>query len=95
MTTKSDRRTALREVVEELTPPGWLARVPGHVLHDRRGALVAWLAAEGLPPVNGLELSAERLRRRRVRHGYRIAARDAARRAADLTGDPKATAVAG
>lgn len=83
MTTASNRRTALREAVEEVSPPAWLARVPGHVLHDRRGALAAWLVAEGLPPVNGLELSAERLRRRRARHGYRIAAREAALRAAE------------
>ena len=78
MTTESDRRTALREAVEEVTPPAWLARVPGHVLHNRRGGLAAWLAAEGLPSVTGLDVYAERDRRRRARHAYRIAAREAA-----------------
>lgn len=78
MITEAERRATLRKAVEEMTPPARLARVPGHVLWDKAGALAAWLAAEGLSPVNGLELAAERARRRRARHARRIADREAA-----------------
>lgn len=96
MTTEAERRALTRETLAEVTPPARLARVPGEVLWDKAGGLAAWLRAEGLPPVTGLELAAERVRRRRARTPHRAVARRrvaaAEAQAAAASEAPEATA---